>query len=105
MASTILVHRASDISQASISRRLVWLLLVAGAIANVVGIAGGSCDAAYHTRFKVDTFFSPPHLVIYGGILGTMLVGLAVLAILIVDRRAHGDWIGLLARRPLLVLP
>jgi hypothetical protein len=104
-ASIISVRRASDVSQTSISRRLVWLLLVAGTIANAVGIAGGSWDAAYHTRFKVDTFFSPPHLVIYGGILGTMLVGLAVLAIIMVERRARGDWIGLLARRPLLVLP
>jgi hypothetical protein len=102
MASVISV---STQARADISRRLVWGLLVAGTAANTFGIAGGSWDGAYHRRYVVDTFFSPPHLMIYGGMLGTLLIGLAILGMLVLDGWSQGDVAGTLLRRPLLLLP
>jgi hypothetical protein len=105
MASVIPTSRQADVAQPRIARWIVWTLLIAGAIANELGIAGGSWDGAYHDRYIVDTFFSPPHILLYSGMAGTMLVGLSALGAVMYEGHTGREWVRLLMRRPLLLLP
>ena len=102
MATTISTHRQSDARQTSISRQWVWLLLIAGILANAFALIGGSWDGAYHARYIVDTFFSPPHILIYSGLTATMISGLAVLTLLVIEGRKSGGG-GVIAHNPLLL--
>src|SRR5215213_4325758 len=102
MTTAISTERQSDVSQISISRQWVWMVLIAGALANVFALIGGSWDGAYHARYIVDTFFSPPHILIYSGMTATMISGLAVLALLAIEGRKHSN--GVIAHNPLLLI-
>lgn len=93
-----------DRSTRPFSRRFIWILLLAGTVAGLMGIAAGRWDTAYHQRYLVDTFFSPPHLLLYGSMAGMLLIGLVVLAALLPLMWAEGG-IRALLRYPLLVLP
>lgn len=77
----------SAVTHLHISRMLVWTLLVAGLVANLAGIVGGTWDGAFHARYEVDSFWSPPHLVIYGSIGITLAIGLAILTLLVIKAR------------------
>lgn len=63
--------------------RLLLAMATVGAFASVAIIAAGAWDALYHGTYVVDTFWSPPHILIYVAMLSTLLVGI-ILAILIV---------------------
>jgi hypothetical protein len=102
MATAICPNRQSDARQTSISRRWVWMLLIAGALANAFALIGGSWDGAFHARYIVDTFFSPPHILIYSGLTATMISGLAVLTMLVIEGQKSGG--GVIARNPLLLI-
>jgi hypothetical protein len=101
MTTAISTHRQSDASQTYISRHWVWMLLIAGTFANVFALIGGSWDGAFHARYIVDTFFSPPHILIYSGLTATMISGLAVLSLLVIKGRKSGDG---LIDNPLLLI-
>jgi hypothetical protein len=103
MATAISTHRQSDARQTSISRQWVWLLLIAGTLANAFALIGGSWDGAYHARYIVDTFFSPPHILIYSGLMATMISGLAILILLVIEGRKSGGG-GVIAHNPLLLI-
>jgi hypothetical protein len=92
----------SKLAPGILSRSMVWGLLIAGLIANLFGIVGGSWDGAYHARYIVDTFWSPPHLLLYSGMGGTMLIGLAILTVLVVQGRKWGG--GMMQHNPLLLI-
>lgn len=50
------------------------------ALAAVLGVLGGTWDAAWHVTLRRETFWSPPHLLLYSGTtiaLGAALTGLA----------------------------
>jgi hypothetical protein len=102
MATVISTKSQSNVHQTSIARHWVWLLSIAGALANVFALIGGSWDGAFHARYIVDTFFSPPHILIYSGMTATMISGLAVLALLAIEGRKHGN--GVIAHNPLLLI-
>src|SRR5215210_4773307 len=102
MTTAVSTHRQSDASQTYISRHWVWMLLIAGTFANVFALIGGSWDGAFHARYSVDTFFSPPHILIYSGLTATMISGLAVLSLLVIKGRKSGD--GVIAHNPLLLI-
>lgn len=68
-------RRAADATAA----KPPWMLLVAAAAA-VATPFGGYWDVAFHMANAREGLLSPPHLLIYGGILGSMLViGVALL--------------------------
>lgn len=71
-----------------------WWLILTALIGSIAGLFGIYWDEAWHTDIGRDTFWSPPHLFIYGGIAA---VGLAV---------AVWAWIGLRSgkiRRPIVI--
>ena len=71
-----------------------WWLIMTALIGSISGLFGIYWDEAWHTDVGRDTFWSPPHLFIYGGIAA---VGLAV---------ALWTWIGLRSgkiQRPMLI--
>jgi hypothetical protein len=103
LSSTQAVARPVEKSQ--ISRGLLWGLLIAATIANALGLFGGSWDGAFHAKYLVDTFLSPPHLLIYGGIGGTMLIGAAILGIMAREARRSKEGFRFFTRQPLLMLP
>lgn len=79
-------------SRAALLERLPWLLnlpeqsvrnlaLALVALSAVLGVFGGTWDAAWHVTLKRETFWTPPHLLLYSGtaiaLFGSLL-GLAV---------------------------
>lgn len=71
-----------------------WWLILAGLAGWISGLFGIYWDEAWHTDVGRDTFWSPPHLFVYGGVL---MVGVAV---------ATWTWIGLRQggiRRPMVI--
>lgn len=71
-----------------------WWLILTALTGSISGLFGIYWDEAWHTDIGRDTFWSPPHLFIYGGIAA---VGLAV---------AVWTWIGLRSgkiRRPMVI--
>ena len=99
------VSPTSSASNARISRRLVWALLGVGIAANTFVVVGGVWDAAYHKTYKADTFWSPPHIMLYSGMLLTLLIGFAVLALIFLRSPRRDGFVAMLAHRPLLLLP
>jgi hypothetical protein len=52
----------------------VWL----GLVASLLLMVGGVWDIAWHHTLGRDTFWSPPHLVLYGGVMGLVCLGVAM---------------------------
>jgi hypothetical protein len=88
-----------------LSRTLVWTLGCANIAAALLVTLGGSWDLSYHETFVVDTFLSPPHLLIYGGLLATLLIGLSASMYLLIDALRNRQGIETLSLRPLVTLP
>jgi hypothetical protein len=75
----------------ALARRIPWLLAIPEerireaalgflAMSAVLGMAGGTWDAAWHVTLRRETFWTPPHLLLYGGTtlaLGAALLGVA----------------------------
>jgi hypothetical protein len=68
-------------------------------------VLGGTWDLSYHETFVVDTFLSPPHLLIYSGMLTTLLISLSASGYLFMDAQRNGQGIETLSLRPLVTLP
>ncbi len=90
---------------AALPRPLIWALLAGTLLSTVFGALGGAWDLAYHRTYLVDTFFSPPHILIYGGIAGMLILGIAVMAILAWNAHTQGGFISALQQQPMLALP
>jgi hypothetical protein len=61
------VHdRAGLAAVPPVNRRLVWALMIANLIAGWATTDAGVWDLVYHANTRVDSFFSPPHIAIYG---------------------------------------
>jgi hypothetical protein len=90
---------------AALPRPLIWTLLVGTLLSATLGALGGAWDLAYHRTYIVDTFFSPPHLLIYSGIAGMLILGIAVTAILAWNAQTQGGFISALQQQPMLALP
>ena len=88
-----------------LSRMLVWTLGCANIAAALLLVLGGTWDLSYHETFVVDTFLSPPHLLIYSGMLTTLLISLSASGYLFVDMLRNGQGIATLSLRPLVTLP
>jgi hypothetical protein len=73
----------------------VWL----GLLASLLLMVGGVWDIAWHHTLGRDTFWSPPHLVLYGGV-GVM--GFVCLGVVLRMRAGHGTGSG--AEPPLVEL-
>jgi hypothetical protein len=87
------------------SRMLVWTLGCANLAAALLLVLGGTWDLSYHETFVVDTFLSPPHLLIYSGMLTALLFSLSACGYLLVDVLRNGQGIATLSLRPLMTLP
>jgi hypothetical protein len=89
----------------ALPRPAIWVLLVGTLISAVLGALGGTWDVAYHRTYSVDTFFSPPHIMIYSGMAGMLILGVATMAALAWGAQAHGGLVPTLMRQPVLALP
>jgi hypothetical protein len=89
----------------TLPRPAVWVLLAGTLISATLGALGGAWDLSYHGTYTVDTFFSPPHILIYSGIVGMLLLGMAVMAILAWHAQTQGGFISSLQQQPMLALP
>jgi hypothetical protein len=58
-------------------RRLIGGLLICA----ILGMVGGTWDAGWHVSFLRETFFTPPHLLLYTATAGAMFLGLAGLVL------------------------
>jgi hypothetical protein len=88
-----------------ISRRLVWLLLSANMLATLGVTLGGTWDVVYHQVIPADTFLTPPHLAIYGGMLGALLVSAVAAGYLALEAIKSGTGIAVVARHPIVAMP
>jgi hypothetical protein len=88
-----------------IARGLVWTLCCANFAVALCIVFGGTWDLSYHETFVVDTFWSPPHVLIYFGMLATLLISLGASGYLVVDALRSGRGTAVLALRPLITLP
>jgi hypothetical protein len=88
-----------------LSRRLAWTLGCTNIAAALLLLLGGTWDLSYHETFVVDTFLSPPHLLIYSGMLTALLISLSASGYLFVDVLRQGQGITTLSLRPLVTLP
>ncbi len=77
-------------TRVALPRPLIWVFLVGTLISALLGVFGGAWDLAYHRTYLVDTFFSPPHILLYSGIAGMLLLGIAVMAILAWNGHTQG---------------
>ena len=64
----------------------IELLFVAGIIAQIMSLLGSYWDLAWHFDFGRDTFWSPPHFLIYGS---TALMAVAFSANFFIARKHH----------------
>jgi hypothetical protein len=80
------------------------VLLSVTTLANLAVMIGGVWDVDFHRAVRVDTFFSPPHLLIYGGMLGMLIGSLVVLALLAWDAFSNNTPVTA-PLRPLLLVP
>lgn len=79
VAILILLRRRRTATAAGVAQKPVWLLLVATAGALMMPL-GGYWDVAFHMQSGREGLFSPPHRLIYGGIVLSMIaVGIALL--------------------------
>jgi hypothetical protein len=89
----------------ALPRPAVWALLVGTLISAVLGVLGGAWDVAYHRTYVVDTFFSPPHILLYSAIAGMLILGIVIMAVLAWSAQAQGGLIAAFKRQPMLALP
>jgi hypothetical protein len=61
-----------------------------GAFASVAIIAAGAWDAMYHGTYIVDTFWSPPHVLIYVAMLSTLIAGIILAVLIVLSARRDG---------------
>lgn len=99
------ISRPALASLRPLSRKLVWILGCANIAAALLVVLGGTWDLSYHQTFVVDTFLSPPHLLIYSGMLATLLISLTACGYLLVDMLRNRQGIETLTLRPLVTLP
>jgi hypothetical protein len=85
-------------------RGRVWLLLIITTLANLAVMIGGVWDVNFHRAVRVDTFFSPPHLLIYTGMVGLLAGSLVVMGLLAWDAYSNNTAITA-PPRPLLLVP
>lgn len=65
-----------------IDRALVAVL----AVAAVMGMLGGTWDAAWHVTLRRESFWSPPHLLLYAGTALSLFVGVVALGSALLGR-------------------
>src|SRR5438445_13444331 len=75
------------------SRGLVVPTFAVGVAGAFLQIAGANWDVSSHVLGIVDTFFTPPHLVLYVGILLALVAG--ILGVLIIRPRGEDEQLGL----------
>jgi hypothetical protein len=92
-------------TRAALPRPLIWVFLVGTLISAALGSLGGGWDLAYHRTYLADTFFSPPHILIYSGMAGMLILGIAVMAILAWHGYGQGGLIPAIQQQPMLALP
>jgi hypothetical protein len=80
------------------------MLLSITTLANLAVMIGGVWDVDFHRAVRVETFFSPPHLLIYGGMLGMLIGSLLVLALLAWDAFSNHTPVTT-PLRPLMLVP
>jgi hypothetical protein len=102
MATTAAIRSQMRVA---LPRPAVWALLAGTLISAALGAIGGAWDVAYHRTYVVDTFFSPPHIMIYSGIAGMLILGVVIMAILAWSAQAQGGLIPAFKRQPMLALP
>lgn len=91
--------------QAQLPRSFIWALLIGTTVSASLGSLGGAWDVAYHRTYLVDTFFSPPHLLIYSGMLGMLLIGIAIVLLLHLHADLEGGMVQTLVQHPMLAIP
>jgi hypothetical protein len=96
---------STSLSLYPLARGLVWILCCANITAALCVALGGAWDLSYHETFVVDTFWSPPHILIYFGMLATLLVSSGGVGYLFVDALRSGRGVTVLSLRPLITLP
>ncbi len=69
-------------------------------IGGLIALFGTYWDDAWHTDLGRDTFFSPPHLALYGGV---ALAGATVMLWLLLRLRTHSRWRDAVRHPPLLL--
>ncbi len=63
-----------------------WIL--AGMLLSLfLGMTGGTWDAGWHVTFLRETFWSPPHILLYAATAGSMFLGLAAVLVARLQRR------------------
>lgn len=89
----------------ALPRPAVWVLLVGTILSLILGVLGGAWDLAYHRTYVVDTFLSPPHILLYGSIAGMLILAVVILMILAWNAHAQGGLLSVLVWQPMLLLP
>jgi hypothetical protein len=75
-------------------------LIAALALAAIAGMLGGTWDAAWHVTLRRETFWSPPHLLLYAGTTLSLMIGAAAMGGAFFLRwPTPGPWIVLFGRR------
>jgi hypothetical protein len=85
-------------------RGRVWMLLGVTTFANLAVMLGGVWDVNFHRAMRVETFLSPPHILIYAGMAGLLISCLVVLALLAWDAVSSRSPMPA-PQRPLLLVP
>jgi hypothetical protein len=70
--------------------RLLLAIAAVSAFASVAIIAAGAWDAMYHGTYVVDTFWSPPHVLIYVAMLSTLVAGIILAVLIVVAAQREG---------------
>jgi hypothetical protein len=70
--------------------RLLLAMATVSAFASVAIIAAGAWDAMYHGTYIVDTFWSPPHVLIYVAMLSTLIAGIILAVLIVLSARRDG---------------
>jgi hypothetical protein len=84
------------------AKRLYRGLIVALAVAAILGMMGGTWDAAWHVTLRREGFWSPPHILLYAGTSLTLIIGtVAIGSALLLGWRTPGPWITLSRPIPL----
>src|SRR5262245_2848427 len=94
---TLAVSRAATPSLRPITRGLVWTLCCANIAAVLCICIGGTWDLSFHATFVVDTFLSPPHILIYVGMVATLVISLCASGSLVIEGLRSGQGSAVLA--------
>jgi hypothetical protein len=79
--------------------RIYRTLIAALALAAIAGMLGGTWDAAWHVTLRRETFWSPPHLLLYAGTTMSLLIGaVAMGGAFFLRWPTPGPWIALAGR-------